>query len=145
MADIKAGHLVAKYLKEVEKIDIVFGISGGHIESMLDGFTEYNIRTIDGLMSALAAPQRAAFGTERFPSLAEKAGALVYALVQNHPFWDGNKRIAAAALRLFVQRNAAHIDASDQELQQFTTRIARGDMHDSDLQAWLAKHLEVRT
>jgi death-on-curing protein len=105
----------------------------------------YNIRTIDGLMSALAAPQRAAFGTERFPSLAEKAGALVYALVQNHPFWDGNKRIAAAALRLFVQRNAAHIDASDQELQQFTTRIARGDMHDSDLQAWLAKHLEVRT
>ncbi len=47
MADIKAGHLVAKYLKEVEKIDIVFGISGGHIESMLDGFTEYNIRTID--------------------------------------------------------------------------------------------------
>lgn len=47
MADIKAGHLVAKYLKEVEKIDTVFGISGGHIESMLDGFTEYNIRTID--------------------------------------------------------------------------------------------------
>lgn len=105
----------------------------------------YNIRTIDGLMSALAAPQRAAFGTERFPSLAEKAGALVYALVQNHPFWDGNKRIAAAALRLFVQRNVAHIDASDQELQHFTTRIARGDMHDSDLQAWLAQHLEVRT
>jgi acetolactate synthase-1/2/3 large subunit len=47
MADIKAGHLVAKYLKEVEKIDTVFGISGGHIESMLDGFTEYSIRTID--------------------------------------------------------------------------------------------------
>lgn len=47
MADIKAGHLVAKYLKEVEGIDTVFGISGGHIESMLDGFTEYSIRTID--------------------------------------------------------------------------------------------------
>ncbi len=47
MADIKAGHLVAKYLKEVEAIDVVFGISGGHIESILDGFTEYSIRTID--------------------------------------------------------------------------------------------------
>ncbi len=47
MADIKAGHLVARYLKEVEKIDMVFGISGGHIESILDGFTEYSIRTID--------------------------------------------------------------------------------------------------
>ncbi|MBP7604568.1 MAG: thiamine pyrophosphate-binding protein [Spirochaetes bacterium] len=47
MADIKAGHLIAKYLKEIEGIDTVFGISGGHIESMLDGFTEYSIRTID--------------------------------------------------------------------------------------------------
>ncbi|MBN1533362.1 MAG: thiamine pyrophosphate-binding protein [Spirochaetes bacterium] len=47
MADIKAGHLVAKYLKEVEGVEIVFGISGGHIESILDGFTEYGIRTID--------------------------------------------------------------------------------------------------
>ncbi len=47
MAQISGGHLVAKYLKEVEKIDTVFGISGGHIEAMLDGFTEYKIRTID--------------------------------------------------------------------------------------------------
>jgi len=47
MALINGGHLVGKYLKEVEKVDIVFGISGGHIESMLDGFTRYHIRTID--------------------------------------------------------------------------------------------------
>ena len=47
MALINGGHLVGKYLKEVEKIDTVFGISGGHIEAMLDGFTEYKIRTID--------------------------------------------------------------------------------------------------
>jgi acetolactate synthase I/II/III large subunit len=47
MALINGGHLVGKYLKEVENVDIVFGISGGHIEAILDGFTEYNIRTID--------------------------------------------------------------------------------------------------
>jgi acetolactate synthase-1/2/3 large subunit len=47
MALINGGHLVGKYLKEVEKIDTVFGISGGHIEAILDGFTEYKIRTID--------------------------------------------------------------------------------------------------
>ncbi len=47
MASINGGHLVGKYLKEIEKIDIVFGISGGHLESILDGFTEYKIRTID--------------------------------------------------------------------------------------------------
>jgi acetolactate synthase-1/2/3 large subunit len=47
MGTIKGGHLVGKYLKEVEKVEIVFGISGGHLESILDSFTQYNIRTID--------------------------------------------------------------------------------------------------
>ena len=47
MAMIKGGHLVGKYLKEVEKVDMVFGISGGHLESILDSFTEYKIRAID--------------------------------------------------------------------------------------------------
>jgi acetolactate synthase-1/2/3 large subunit len=47
MAMINGGHLVGKYLKEVEKVEIVFGISGGHLESILDSFTEYKIRTID--------------------------------------------------------------------------------------------------
>lgn len=47
MAKINGGHLAVKYLSEVEKTEIAFGISGGHIESILDGFTEYGIRTID--------------------------------------------------------------------------------------------------
>jgi len=47
MSKIYGGHLAAKYMKEVEHVDMVFTISGGHIESILDGFTEYNIRTID--------------------------------------------------------------------------------------------------
>ncbi len=47
MSKIYGGHLAAKYLKEVQNVSIVFTISGGHIENILDGFTEYNIRTID--------------------------------------------------------------------------------------------------
>ena len=47
MALILGGHLVGKYLKEVEKVNTVFCISGGHIEAILDSFTEYKIRTID--------------------------------------------------------------------------------------------------
>ncbi len=47
MSEIYGGHLAAKYLKEVEHVDMVFTISGGHIENILDGFTQYNIRTID--------------------------------------------------------------------------------------------------
>ena len=47
MALILGGHLVGKYLKEVEEVDTVFCLSGGHIEAILDSFTEYAIRTID--------------------------------------------------------------------------------------------------
>lgn len=47
MTTITGGHLVAKYLKEIEHVDNVFTISGGHIENILDGLTEYNIRAID--------------------------------------------------------------------------------------------------
>ena len=47
MADIFGGHLAAKYLKEIENVDTVFTLSGGHIENLLDGLNEYDIRTID--------------------------------------------------------------------------------------------------
>jgi acetolactate synthase-1/2/3 large subunit len=47
MSQITGGHLVAKYLKEVENVGIVFTISGGHIENILDGLNQYQIRTID--------------------------------------------------------------------------------------------------
>ena len=47
MTEIFGGHLVAKYLKQVEHVGMVFTISGGHIENILDGFTQYGIRTID--------------------------------------------------------------------------------------------------
>lgn len=47
MAHISGGHLAAKYMQEVENVKIVFTLSGGHIEPLLDGFTEYHIRAID--------------------------------------------------------------------------------------------------
>jgi len=47
MGKIYGGHLAAKYMKEIQGVNTVFTISGGHIENLLDGFTEYGVRTID--------------------------------------------------------------------------------------------------
>jgi len=47
MADMYGGHLAAKYMKEIENVDTVFTLSGGHIENLLDGLNEYDIRAID--------------------------------------------------------------------------------------------------
>ncbi|HNP71849.1 MAG TPA: type II toxin-antitoxin system death-on-curing family toxin [Kouleothrix sp.] len=101
----------------------------------------YGVRTLSGLLSALAAPRRSAFGAELFPTLSAKAGALAFSLVQNHPFWDGNKRIAAAALRQFVEHNAARLDADDHALKLFTGGIARGQIRDEALAEWAALHI----
>jgi death-on-curing protein len=102
----------------------------------------FEIMSFNGLMSALAAPRRSAFGAEMFPTLAEKAGALVYGLIQNHPFWDGNKRIATAALRQFLSRNGAGLVASDAELKAFATMIARGALRDGAIAEWVGSHIE---
>jgi death-on-curing protein len=103
----------------------------------------FGVMAPNNLMSALAAPQLSAFGFEAFPTLSEKAAALVFALVQNHPFWDGNKRIAGAALRLFVERNGARLTAEDIDLRVFTTGIAKGALRGGVLVKWINDHLEV--
>ena len=47
MAQIYGGHLAAKYMKEVEGVETVFTLSGGHIENLLDGLNAYNIKALD--------------------------------------------------------------------------------------------------
>ncbi|HCY87179.1 MAG TPA: thiamine pyrophosphate-binding protein [Desulfobacteraceae bacterium] len=47
MAEIFGGHIAAKYMKEVEGVDTVFTLSGGHIENLLDGFNQYGVRLVD--------------------------------------------------------------------------------------------------
>jgi death-on-curing protein len=105
----------------------------------------FEVMSANGLLSAIASPRRSAFGAEAFVTLPEKAGALVYSLIQNHPFWDGNKRIATAALRLFIERNSASLAADPQALKAFTTTIAKGGLRDGEVAKWIQEHLEFET
>lgn len=57
------------------------------------------------LESALAAPQRSAFGELAYPTLAKMAAALAYGLARNHGFVDGNKRAAHMTSRVFLEYN----------------------------------------
>ncbi|KAB8141332.1 type II toxin-antitoxin system death-on-curing family toxin [Chloroflexia bacterium SDU3-3] len=100
------------------------------------------VREMSSLMAAISAPQQVVFGQEIFGSLEEKAGALLHSLVVFHPFWDGNKRIATLALRLFLQRNGARLTATDDALRQYAREIARGAISREDVTAWLADQIE---
>lgn len=94
-----------------------------------------------GLLSALTTPFQAAFGQEAFPELLDKAAALAFLLIANHPFRDGNKRIAGEALRLFLARNGLELQARPAELRALTCLITTiHEPRDPRLLAWLAAH-----
>jgi prophage maintenance system killer protein len=61
----------------------------------------------DGLAGSLGAVMQSFAGREMYPSLEEKAAHLLYFLVKNHHFVDGNKRIAAALFLWFLEKNRA--------------------------------------
>ncbi len=63
-------------------------------------------------------------GNELYPSMEEKAANLLYFLIKNHPFVDGNKRIAAALFLYFLDRNAARLRPEGDALVSNETLVA---------------------
>lgn len=72
----------------------------------------------------MAQPQITFDGEELYPTLVEKASALGFALIKNHPFMDGNKRTGHAAMEVFLVLNGFEIDASVDEQEQIILSVA---------------------
>ena len=91
------------------------------------------------LKGSLGAIYQTAFGEEVYPSIEEKAANLLYFIVKNHSFLDGNKRIAAAIFIYFMQKNDILFreDGSkkiaDNTLVAITLMIAESKPNERDL------------
>jgi death-on-curing protein len=95
----------------------------------------------DGLLeSALFTPLQTFEGAELFPSVAEKAARLGYGLVKNHAFVDGNKRIGAHAMLVFLAVNGIRIEYTQKELSDIILHVASGEKDYTDLLLWLKSH-----
>jgi death on curing protein len=70
------------------------------------------LRDLSALESAVAQPQATFSGADLYPTLVEKASALCFALIQGHPFVDGNKRVGHAAMETFLVLNGAEMESS---------------------------------
>ena len=92
------------------------------------------------LDSALAAPFQTFDGQPLYPSLQQKAARLCYGLVKNHPFVDGNKRIGAHAMLVFLAVNGLELSYTQQELADIILQVASGEKDYEDLLAWLLTH-----
>jgi death-on-curing protein len=100
------------------------------------------IRDLGALESALAQPRMTLAGSDVYPALVDKAAALCFSLVGNHPFVDGNKRVGHAAMETFLVLNGAEIDASLDEQERVMLDLAAGRVDRGQLADWLRQHLK---
>ena len=99
---------------------------------------------LPALESALAQPRMTFAGEDLHPTLVERAAALGYALIQNHPFIDGNKRTGHAAMEVFLVLNGHEIRASVGEQEQIILQVAAGERDREALTEWLRSHIGER-
>jgi death on curing protein len=86
---------------------------------------EYSTRFPGSLESCIAIPFQKFEGKSLYPTLIKKGAILFYLIIKNHPFQNGNKRIAITTLLLFLQNNDKWIFVDPKELYNFTVWVAQ--------------------
>jgi death on curing protein len=99
------------------------------------------LRDLGALESATAQPRASFGGNDLYPSLEEKAGALAFSLIQNHPFIDGNKRVGHAALETFLVLNGKELSADADESERIILAVASGKCGRDGLLEWIRSHV----
>ena len=93
--------------------------------------------------SALARPPNLA--AYESPDVGALAASYAVGLAKNHPFVDGNKRIAFIAMELFLWLNGFELEASDAECVLATLSVASSEWDEPTLAAWLRTQVAART
>jgi death-on-curing protein len=83
-------------------------------------------------------------GQELYPTIVEKASALGFSLIKNHPFVDGNKRTGHAAMEVFLILNGYEIQADVNEQEQVILQVAANEMGRDSFTAWLRSRIVGR-
>ena len=101
------------------------------------------IRDLGMLQSAVAQPRMTFGAGDLYSSLVEKAAALGFSLVMNHPMLDGNKRLGHAAMDLFLRLNGAEIQAPIDEQERLLLSLAAGEIGRDEFITWLSDHVRL--
>ena len=123
-----------RYLSDLE-VQTLIGVMG----DVFAGAPAFMLQGSAGagrLSSALAQPL-----WPHHRTLQQKAAVLHYHLNRDHPFIDGNKRFAVAVMEMFVLRNDAMILATDEDLVDFSLRVASDEMNRDDCALFLRRRI----
>ena len=89
---------------------------------------EFEVRDIGLLESAAVRPRSTAFGEDAYPSIHDKAAALLHSMARTQPLVDGNKRLALAATIAFHGVNGVRLILSNDEAYDLVMAVAVGDL-----------------
>jgi len=99
------------------------------------------VRDLGLLESAVASPEASYGGDYLHGTLPEMAAAYLFHLAQNHAFVDGNKRVAAATMIMFVYLNERDFACDEDELVELTMGIASGKTTKAEVAVFLAARI----
>lgn len=94
-----------------------------------------------GLLESAVFSINASFeDVEQYPTLEEKAARLAYALISNHAFSDGNKRVGVLAMLITLQLNGVALRYTQQELIDLGLATASGRVGYDEILSWVCQH-----
>jgi death-on-curing protein len=103
------------------------------------------VRDKGSLVAALARPYASFDQQDLYPSAIEKAAAIFESIIINHPFIDGNKRIAYLLLRLTLLESDFDISATQDEKYEMTIAASKGDIRIEEIKNWIKIKLVNKT
>lgn len=89
---------------------------------------QVEVRDVGLLEAAVARPQTSAYGQDAYPTLHDKAAALLHSVARNHALVDGNKRLALAAVIAFYGLNGFHLTLSNDDAYELVVAVAAGQL-----------------
>ena len=115
-------------VREVLRLhDLVMAQSGGVA----------TVRDLAGIESAVAQPRMTFGGDDLYPTLEEKAVAIGFSLIRNHPFTDGNKRVGHAAIEVVLAMNGVSLEAPVDVAEPIILGVAAGVLEREALLAFV--------
>ena len=108
----------------VEEVELIAHRSAKNMMTWDEPIPDFSTRFPNVLESCLAVPFQSFARKDLYPTLVKKAAILFYLMIKNHPFQNGNKRLAVITLFLFLWKNSKWLTVDNQELYNFAVWVA---------------------
>jgi death-on-curing protein len=114
-------------------------VDEAHFRQIREHGGAHGLRDENALESALARPKDR-WRYEGDPRLSDLTAAYAFGLTRNHPYLDGNKRVALVVMVAFLERNGVELTATNAEAASVMLALAAGELTEGELADWIDGH-----